>query len=830
MTLTVGAGDLDRGMPRLPLLSASALIALSAATAAQAQQSENPLNQVPLQDPSYGGQSYGGYQTYQFPAFDRPSEQEAVARFAQEWGLNAGLLSDSIPAKGTNEAGFVVQARQIPAAPPTDSTLPLSTHYLSRIRADELAVATDPGSCVYATWAARMAPRHPHGEDHRVRSCAGYVYKRWYEYSRFEDAARTCGTDASCVFQVGTTWSSPGIASRPQLFQKAPGIHTIPAFLTPRSADPVDGFSPLPFTVKNEFFAVTPADILQASTQYALDPAFAAAADTLIPAVGEPLPYDISNKIAWHVARAADPDSAALTAVERKEIERRLTRYKRLVAEYRRLRALLPEDDVPTVAAPDGGDDEGLSDAAWGSMVGFLGGTSADAGPLPIGVPTVGGPGLSPEIVATIAYQAVVDEMADALMAEWQHLDVNRRLGPDGLIINDHGCLVGNACDWLPEMFAFDYLGRFQKEREADMTRCLQATSGVIPADAPWAADVVTMASHIEARIAALKLMVASLPFSADRGAELATGSRNIHWGIEPVSESKGIYGLLHGAYSHHATADLAVTFSGSRICALSAKVDAGIHAEFTAPSPDWPYLPVTHEIIDGALTVRVARDDVAFAARTRLAIDGHELFNFGPEIPMDGETWSAPPQSTHFTIYEYGVQFSILGVPAYLAVSVQGDLSFAPSVSVSPFDASCSRDMVAHPEILPAIEGRVDSSVDVDADGRLAIGVPGFSFGVNGHVDVLSATLPASARFLVVDDGGTPSLLLETKARLDATLLAGSLSVYAEALFLYAEKTIFGWEGIAVGLPIWNTTVKVPLTFLGDAFKPAVSVGGGGS
>ncbi len=306
------------------------------------------------------------------------------------------------------------------------------------------------------------------------------------------------------MFKIGTTWSSPGIAG-PTLHQKAPGIHTIPAVLRPRSSDPIDGLSPIPLTVKNDFFAVAPATILRVSTQYLNDPAFASDAETLIPEVGEPLPYDISNKMRWHLERAAAQADLGLDRVERKEIKFRLARYRRLVDEYRVLRAQISDDDLPEIGVDLGGtlDDTGMADSAWSSTLTFLGGsTDISETPMVRTGPGVMPIGLSPEIVTALAYRAVVDEMAKLLMYESRYLDPRDR-------ITDHGCLVGEACDWLPEMFAADYVRRFQSEREADMKRCIQAT----PADAAWASDVVTMDTHIDFKIAELRALIAELPF-----------------------------------------------------------------------------------------------------------------------------------------------------------------------------------------------------------------------------------------------------------------------------------------------------------------------------
>src|SRR5262249_27526096 len=62
--------------------------------------------------------------------------------------------------------------------------------------------------------AAKLAPMHPDWESNggaitagRSRGCAEYVYEKWYDVDRFEDAAASCLNDYACIYGVGMATS-----------------------------------------------------------------------------------------------------------------------------------------------------------------------------------------------------------------------------------------------------------------------------------------------------------------------------------------------------------------------------------------------------------------------------------------------------------------------------------------------------------------------------------------------------------------------------------------------------------------------------------------------
>jgi hypothetical protein len=344
-------------------------------------------------------------------------------------------------------------------------------------------------------------------------------------------------------------------------------------------------------------------------------------------------------------------------------------------------------------------------------------------------------------------------------------------------------------------------------------------TDPLAEADGPGA-DVVKLAAFIDAKREENRMRAANLPWSTDGHG--ATGSRNIRWGIPPVDESHGVEDVLHARYKHHATADLALKFGADGICNVSAGVDAGIYAQYTAPRRESPFLPETKVMLDGDLKVRVNREGKAFYASSHLFVAGQKIFKLDPIDIVPGEgRWAPPPVGRHFPIYDYQVQFTILGVPAYLAVKVQGEVALTPEFYVPPYVENCDAALAMDAPIMPEVNGSLAASVDIDADGDVGIGIRGLvSVGVAGHVDVLTAKLPATASFKVINRDGQPYLSLAVGAHLEAALFGGSISVYAQALMLRAEEEIINWPSVKVNLPLWNEQFNLPLADVISAFK----------
>lgn len=89
-----------------------------------------------------------------------------------------------------------------------------------------LAGSTNPGASLIKTMTPQQAIAHRAHAEWEARGkniadannpCGEWVWKGFYDYSRFEDAAKACGSNDECVYQVAYASSAPGIAFRTAL-------------------------------------------------------------------------------------------------------------------------------------------------------------------------------------------------------------------------------------------------------------------------------------------------------------------------------------------------------------------------------------------------------------------------------------------------------------------------------------------------------------------------------------------------------------------------------------------------------------------------------------
>lgn len=124
-----------------------------------------------------------------------------------------------------------------------------------------LAFSTPAGGSLIHTMSTQDAIAHRAHPDWDARGtaigdannpCGEWVWKGFYDYSRYEDAAAACGTNDECVYQVAYSSYSqaPGIAGRTYLTGKDDGEYFVPIYKIPL----VEGF-----IAKNPFFGVSTA-------------------------------------------------------------------------------------------------------------------------------------------------------------------------------------------------------------------------------------------------------------------------------------------------------------------------------------------------------------------------------------------------------------------------------------------------------------------------------------------------------------------------------------------------------------------------------------------
>src|SRR5262249_51780956 len=148
--------------------------------------------------------------------------------------------------------------------------------------------------------------------------------------------------------------------------------------------------------------------------------------------------------------------------------------------------------------------------------------------------------------------------------------------------------------------------------------------------------------------------------------------------------------------------------------------------------------------------------------------------------------------------------------------VNVQANVGFDSSLQTIGPQGECDTQ-----NITEKLTATFTPRARVDADGRLAVGIPGLSAGVKGSVMVVQLTAPVTASAYFSANGLDPVLNLHTDAALHAQLLSGRMNVYAQFLFDSVDKEVISWNAVPVDLDLWNETWQLPMSFIRTEFDP---------
>jgi hypothetical protein len=652
-------------------------------------------------------------------------------------------------------------------------------------------------------------------QEPTVGSCKDWVRKRWYDYANFEDIAATCGADDECVYQTALD-PFVGLA-KPYLRKYDLTGSVMDKQLS--MVGPKDWLG-LIWLPKNAFYELDPRVVYQQSAYAYHDPwenpdEAATFAAMLALTDGTDSQYVTTDLFAWHQQMHDAWTPLGLSLDEQSANDARQARYRALLAQYGRLRDELARRDVAITAG------------------GYF----------------VHGPNTASFPPADIAfyegsYNFTVNTMTTLLREEW--------LRPG------HGCLAGVACDWSPAAFRGQFVGLWQSEREQEMARCNRLTGGSVagipyeepyykPANPPYPAvntvkgtrDVNAFYWWLEHKEREFQSLSAGLPYEKGGGTD-TLHNRTLRWSTSPVHEEYGMENLLYAKYDQAGWVELGLQArSGDdgkpRVCRITGAAYGLLRAE-----AHWllsPGLPERHVFIDAELRAGLERNAPAnegdsgyvpppsgtvFDLHAFLRIDSNPVFSDINTTIVAGQKWQGPHDRGNFA-KEKTQRFTILGIPAYAKVVVEAHPGFDTSVEVpQSFGPDCAGENSGGTRIDPvshAVQLNLTGSVDAVAKGYLAIGIPGLSAGVKGEIKVLDARLPVFARVGFGTDGGALYLTFQSGARLEATLLSGSISVFAQILFKEAEVELYRWSGVPVQAELWSFERNLQLASLPTLF-----------
>jgi hypothetical protein len=655
---------------------------------------------------------------------------------------------------------------------------------------------------------ASLAPLHPDWESNggaitstRSRGCAEYAYEKYYDVSRFEDAAASCLNDYACIYGVGMLTSTPGLA-QPALHRRDGGVTPFQLTDMPAVSQP-----------KNTFFAVNPGLILGV-----LDQISAGEPSDLVGAmatIGTALPtfrYETADRLGWHRAMHDGQASEGLTANDYRVMEERQAVYADLVTSYQLALAEFPGDVIAS--------------ALHGTYTTTCGGTTT------IGIPTVGG-GTDDNPCTTVhtktkfpsgsqgAYlQAVVFKMASLLLAEWSHKNPTT-----GAL--DHGCLDPSStrCDWQPKAFARDYVGLWQKQREADYSHCAADTGDDLLVDptyeyAPAAADLAgtpAMEAYMGRLEALFAAETADVPW-------LTTGSGASSTAVPDTvgNESSGGHSIGDPAWfaADYAYDSMWQLHFGKTPDGLVCNADGEVRGHLTA---DVTMFSNRNSIVDAYFDMTAGRSgDDSGHLGTYFKLFGADLYApIDQTVGGSAGAWNLS-KSTTVDGPHASVTFPVMGVP--LTIAGGANLRFG-------YDASASA--TAPRTCIPAqndgtyavlkIAGNVTPWAAVDAYVSGSVDLDVVSVGLEATLNLLTAKLPINAQlaldFNTHDDA---QVELTSSTSLELAELSGSLDAYAQVNLGFhtfsTDVTLFSWDGLHQSVPLYSFAKAYPLTAMNYA------------
>jgi hypothetical protein len=664
----------------------------------------------------------------------------------------------------------------------------------------------------FGSWAdggrtARTTPLHPdwEAEGTLVSSCADYVYKTYYDYSRFEDAAASCKEDWICIYNVAVLGGNPGIGMYP--LRKDDLAHapmdvqlrrTVPAYTQ----------------AKNAFTLINPAifyDVIsyrrRSDVAVGLGPISLAA------------PYTITDRWVWHTTVHDSQASYGMTLAEYADIEVRTTRYAELVAAYRDLYGRL-------AAAPGGAGSiyqilhpSAVASTRCADPPAF---DPVTGDPLPCRhpLPGSGPPSWPPDSLAG-QLQEVVNDLRDMLIAEWDHHSV-----ADGITV-DHGCLdaASTRCDWSPKLFAKEYQGLWKAERERSFQHCIDGSGdNFTPANYPSVnpsdqADCDAFDRWLANAVVVRGALLKDLPWTTDGDGRDVVG-RDTHGGKQ-LGDPRYFY--VDYGYRAGYSVSFGRASDGTTICNAQGRIGGGLSAKVSIAAL------ASMTVLDAALDARAGQGGDATAyAQGHLIVFDRQLYSSGGEVRASDFNLSPASPSDLSKSAGFDMIIPVAGViPVHLHAGVEFQTGLGWSVDgEAPQTCDTSSPLMdLHGSISPyaKVSGVLSAALGVEIAGL------GAEAGVRGNLDLLEASMPVTVSLglgaALNDDGHVrPSLTLGTSASIDLTALSGTLNAYAEVCVLpfvceSAEKEIYSWHGVHLDhMPLFALTRSFPLIVLNTA------------
>ncbi len=643
-----------------------------------------------------------------------------------------------------------------------------------------------------------LGSRHP--TTTTIASCEDYVFDKYYDYTRFEEAAASCKSDYLCLGELFAMAGDglPGM-DKPTLFSRDGARSPLPFQFRPQLGEIMVAQT----VKKNPFFASM---IVQGLNErmarfYGLDETTALMTAF---AAGFAEDYSFVDGVAHDLEMREMQAPLALTLAEYRKIELRSISFTQALARF--------QGELTKLGVKA---EQYLHPSRYDSC-GHL--------RMPDVPPDPACPGnYRPPITAeTLEFFFYTDALMLALVREWRHTSPR-----DGSI--DHGCLdpAGISCDWSPKSLV-KYLHLADVKREADFTHCMRDTGDNFVSQFPtmnasatradarsdWDALEVWLGYAEDQRTKVVK----DLPW-IDKGTvgDSKVGSNGL--GDPDWFSAEYNYQMRWGVHMDHASTD------AQPVCNMQPEL--------------WGDVGVTVHILKQSIGVATAsiHASAGAAGNPDLVTDASLTIL---DVPVYGDTTVgdfhlAPPPASGGPSYS---QTLFVGfVPVTVGASAELAVGFDATVTAK---APQSTDLCAlSPEV--ALSGTLSPYARATGRAWGAIGGEfaglGAEAGIEGNVTLAEVRLPFTAGVKLktetfYDDEGVPTetlaLHLTNNAHLSLTLLKGDVKAYAEICYIFGcnriEHTIFSWDGVSYDHDLWKPLDKgYPVIALATAQPPNV-------
>jgi len=713
-----------------------------------------------------------------------------------------------------------------------------------------------------------------------MNDCDEYAWKKWGDYSWFNDLGHTSGTHYEWLIDVvgaGTLGVVTGVLSNGQRWDGRDIALNGTSIAYPQSIP------------RNPFFALSPGWM---STTDPTQVAITQAIMQYWPLPTQTIYFPQGTRLDefWAASEKQYLEEAGLTPSTFADNERRMAAYQQLVQQYQADEWALDNANcrtpymcrklLPPLEAAVAQDEKALTAALlaeWGydSHHGCLGYT----------FPVPGEKSIGPQFASAS--------------------------GPAGYTF------LANGCDWTPHMFAQEFVDQLEPQVEAARNRCIADTgndwtqlenpASVFPdnlrmhvpynhaltrgtndattdeADLTWAPnpipgahtqtwdqyqnstsveqylwnyenrDWINQQTEAEDQQAAATLLsqTTSLPLQGSLpgttpGQATTVGQRKTDgnsvggswfgggylydagWSIVPRVENPSDPNLSPPAGTYDTV---------PHICSLAGEADARLNAYATVFSQNITLLDAWLQVnVDppplapaGTLVNREQTGTVTLTKAHLTILDN--VFNNGQDYlagPLgkvglkEGSSWSGSSFDLPITATP-GTSFStiipVCGIPIEIAAGIQAKLGadFQAQASPPPY---CDRN---NPGL--SMSTSITPSAEIDAFVTIAVDLGIASAGVEGDLTLFRASMPITGSVhlssAATSDPNQISLVVDTAGNLTMNELSGDLDLYAELLGAKADVTLFSWGGFNQNLPLWSTTNSWPLIAMNYRLDP---------